>query len=108
MIATHLIKIKGTFNECWTEERIEELVDEKINNEIDKIYHANLEKFQINGSDIEVWVLIIAFPSEVTKKVVTEWFKEHIKEEGITVKDFVIREIAKIGSMDSGIRITMP
>ncbi len=96
VIATHLIKIKGAFEQNkWTEKKLEEYVRQKIK-EIDLSFHANLELFQIQDSNIKVWVFISAFPSEVDDTIVGNWIKTHLKEEGIEVKEFEIKVIIDV------------
>ena len=96
VIATHLIKIKGDFDvQKWTEKKLEEYVKQKIK-EIDPSFHTDLELFQIQDSNIEVWVYISAFPSEVSDKIVGDWIKAHLKEEGIETKEFEIEVIFNI------------
>lgn len=93
--ATHLIKVKGNFNvQKWTEEKLREYVNKKISKEIESFYHAELELFRIQDNTVEVWVYIYALPSEATDKMIGEWIKNHIKEDGIEVKGFKTEEIA--------------
>lgn len=96
-IATHLIKIKGTFdNNKWTEEKLRNFVNDKINDEIESIYHPDLELFQVKERSIEVWVYISdSIPLELLEKNVRDWLKNHIKEDGITVDNI---EIEKSGN----------
>lgn len=96
VIATHLIKVKGTFDpNIWTEEKLREYVNKKIK-EIDPSFHTDLELFRVQDSDIEVWVYISAFPSEVSDFIVEVWIKAHLKEEGITVKGSEINVIVDV------------
>lgn len=76
-IATHLVKIKGTFDEkIWgneketLKEKLKEYANTKIKEEIDSIYHTDLELFQINDNIIDVWVFIRAFPYEVSRDII--------------------------------------
>ncbi len=88
VLATHLIKIKGNFNRNkWTEKKLEEYVKQKIK-EIEPSFHTELELFQIQDNNIDVWVYISALPSEVSDKIVDKWIKTHLKEEGIETKEF--------------------
>lgn len=56
VIATHIIKIKGTLNKnIWKDEKkIEEYIKDKIKNDIDPSFHTNLELLEINGNKIDV------------------------------------------------------
>ncbi len=105
-IATHVIKVKGVFdNKKWSEEKLEEYVDRKIQ-EIESSYHPDLELFKIENNTVEVWVFITAFPAEVEEKIIGTWLQNHIKEKGITVKEFQIVEIVSlIDCLDSGKQI---
>lgn len=96
-IATHLIKIKGTFDDkIWTDEKLRNFVDDKIKCEIEGIYHSDLELFQIKDRSIEVWVYISdSTPLKILEKNVRCWLKDHIKEEGLTVDNL---EIEKSGN----------
>jgi hypothetical protein len=96
-IATHLIKIKGTLdNKRWTEEQLRCLVRDKIKDDIESIYHPDLELFQVKDRSIEVWVYISdSVPLELLEKNVRDWLKNHIKEEGLTVDNI---EIEKSGN----------
>lgn len=96
-IATHLIKIKGTFdNKKWTEEQLRCLVRDKINDEIENIYHPDLELFRVEDRSIEVWAYISDFvPLKLLEKDVRDWLKNHVEEEGLTVDNL---EIEKSGN----------
>lgn len=94
-IATHLIKVKGEIGQ-WSHDDLKEYVDEKIVNEIDMSFYATLEKFEVKGNHAEVWVYVHAFPSEILKKVIEGWLKDHTKESGINVKGFEIVEVANL------------
>lgn len=96
-IATHLIKIKGTFdNEKWTDEQLRNFVNDKIKGEIESMYHPDLELFHAEDRSIEVWVYISDLTSsKLLEKNVRDWLKNHIKEEGLTVDNV---EIEKSGN----------
>ena len=92
-VATHLIKVKGIFDDKkWTEKQLENFVNDKINNEIESIYHPDLELFQINDKIIEVWIYVHALLSEVSEEIIRRWIKDHIKEEGLTVENLAIEK----------------
>jgi hypothetical protein len=92
-VATHLIKIEGRFdNDIWTKDKLEKYVRSKIEYDIEKFFHADLELFGIDDEIINVWIYISALPSEVSKDIVSKWLSNHIKEEGITVTCFNIEE----------------
>lgn len=95
VIATHIIKIKGTLNKnIWKDEKkIDEYIKDKIKNDIDPSFHTDLELLKINGNKIDVWVYIHAFPSEVTNDIIDKWIQDHIKDEGISVNDFEFKKI---------------
>lgn len=89
-------KIKGNFNKNkWTEKKLKEYVKQKIK-EIEPSFHTELELFQIQDSNINVWVYISALPSEVSDKIVDTWIKAHLKEEGIETKEFKIKVILDV------------
>ncbi len=90
-IATHLIKIKGTFDNKWKEKELRDYVKDKIK-EIESFYHTDLELFKVDDNKIEVWVYIHALPSEAKRNIIDKWLKDHIKEEGITIIYFDIEE----------------
>ncbi|MEA2097959.1 MAG: hypothetical protein U9P70_02700 [Patescibacteria group bacterium] len=91
--ATHLIKIKGSFDvQKWTKEKLRKYIDEKISTEIYSFYHAEIELFQIKKNNIEIWVYISAFPSEATNRIIEKWIEDHIKEDGIETKEFKVEE----------------
>ncbi len=50
----------------------------------------------MKGNNAEVWVYVHAFPSEISKKVIEGWLKDHTKESGINVKGFEIVEVANL------------
>jgi hypothetical protein len=85
VIATHIIKIKGSLDTWNDEKKIQEYVEDKINNEIDTSFHTYLELLKITGNRIDIWVYIHAFPSEVTNDIIKKWIREHIKDEGISL-----------------------
>jgi len=93
-IATHLIKVKGTVIDGKKREKeIKDYVLEKINNEIEGMFHADLELFHIDDDDTtEVWVYVSGLSGSIDYTV-EQWLKNHIKEEGIEVKDFDIEEL---------------
>lgn len=96
-IATHLIKIKGSLDkEKRTEENIKNYIDKKLEDEIESFYHADLELFRVNDNDVEVWVYLSALPSEATECVIRKWLNDHIKEDGVALKDFEIVEVANL------------
>ncbi len=92
--ATHLIKIKGTFdNNKWTEEQLRNYVDNKIKSDIiESFNHPDLELFQIKDTLIEVWVYISNFSPELSEQNVRDWLKNHIKEEGITIDNVEVKK----------------
>ncbi len=93
--ATHLIKINGTYDENkWNESTLKEYVSKKIRTEIEDVLHPELELFKAENGDVNIWVYIRALPSEVTHSIVEKWLENHIKEEGITVKGFMIEIIS--------------
>lgn len=92
--ATHLIKIEGSFDvQKWTEEKLREYVNEKISTEICSFYHTEIELFQIKDNNVEIWVYISALPSEATNEIIEKWIKDHIKEDGIKIKEFKVKGI---------------
>ena len=94
VIATHIIKINGKFDKnIWTKEKLEVYVRSKIECNIDKVYHTDLELFNVDNEIINVWVFISTLLSEVNRDIVENWIKNHIIEEGITMTDFEIKEI---------------
>ena len=96
-VATHIIKLKGTFDEkIWDEKKIEDYVDYKIENEIDETFSTDLELYNITGNKIEIWVFIFAYPSEVSDKIIDKWIKDHIKENGLKVDSFEFRKLVDI------------
>ncbi len=96
-IATHLIKIKGSLDiEKWTEEKIKKYIDKKIKDETESYYHASMELLRVKDNDVEVWVYISALPSEATEDIIKKWLKDHIRKDGVTVKDFEVVEVANL------------
>jgi len=92
-IATHLIKIKGKIDKhIWTEEKLRNYVNSKIDDEIVCFYHTDLELFGIENEVINVWVFVSASPSNVSRDIIGKWLSDHIKEEGITVTSFEIEK----------------
>lgn len=96
-VATHLIKIKGTFDDKkWTEEQLKNYVNDKTKGSIEIFYHPDLELFQVKDMSIEVWIYISDLSSpKLLEKIVGDWLKKHIKEDGLTVDSF---EIEKSGN----------
>lgn len=91
-VATHLVKVRGTFDEkIWNEKKLRDYVGNKIKNSIDKTFNTDLELFDIDGNNIEVWVLIFAFPSEVGMTIIDKWIKGNIIEDGLNVDSFEFR-----------------
>lgn len=95
VIATKLIKIAGTFDLLkWTEDGLRHYVDNKIEKEIYKFYHASLELFQIKEEKVIVWVYINALPSESSFDVIGKWLENHLKEtDGLKVDHFEINDL---------------
>ncbi len=50
----------------------------------------------MKNDDVEVWVYITAFPSEASVYLIEKWLKDHIKEDGVAVKNFEVVEIANL------------
>lgn len=94
VIATHLIKVKGTFDDKkWTYEKLRNFVGYKIKDEIENIYHPDLELFQIKDSIIEVWIYIRdSAPLRFLDKTIRDWLNNHIKEEGLIVESIKIEK----------------
>ena len=94
-IATHIIKIRGTFDEgIWKEEELKDYVKSKIKDEIEIMLHPDLELFKTEKGTVEVWVFVSTSPSEVTRDIVDKWLEDHITERGLTVVDFEIEEMS--------------
>lgn len=110
VIATHIIKIRGTLDKnIWTDENnTKEYVKDKIRNDIDPSFHTDLELFKIDGDEIDVWVYIHAFPSEVTMEICEKWIKDHIKEEGISVDRFEFEKIFDLTEKSNIFTILIP
>ena len=113
-IATHLIKIKGTFDKnIWgydvelLNEILKEFVKTKIKLEIDSYYHADLELFKLDDNKINVWVFINALPSNVSKYIIGKWLEDHINEEGIKVTDFEIEERNNLYSSENNFFVVL-
>lgn len=100
-VATHLVKIKGSFDEkIWNKKKIEDYVDYKIENEMDETFSTDLELYDIIDNNIEIWVLMFAYPSEVDNRIIDKWIKDHIKEEGLKVDSFefeMLVDVTKFG-----------
>lgn len=96
-IATHLIKVSGAFDpEIWNASSIKEYVTNKIT-EIEKVLHPDLELFSIHDvHQIDVWLYLMALPSEVTQEIVDKWIKDHIIDEGLIVKKAEIEVVNDI------------
>jgi hypothetical protein len=96
-IATHVIKIKGTFDETiWNEKKLEYYIDHKIESEIDETFNTDLELYDVTCNKIEIWVLIFAFPSEVSDDIIGKWIKNHIREDGLKVNSFEFEKLVDI------------
>lgn len=96
-VVTHVVKIKGAFDEkIWDEKKIEDYVDYKIENEINETFNTDLELYNITGNNIEIWVFIFAYPSEVDNGIIDKWIKNHIKEEGLKVDSFEFEKLVDI------------
>lgn len=93
-IATHLIEVQGTFDENWTEEKLKEYVKRKFKTEIDGGWHPDLELFGIEQPNIiKIWVYVQEAASGLAnRKVIEKWLKDHVKEEGLIVTNFEIKE----------------
>jgi len=93
VVATHLIKVKGEFTSKWDESSLREYVKNKLR-EIEVCLHPDLELFGIHDENqIDVWIFIHALPSEVSQNIVDKWAKDHITEEGLTVKEVGIEVV---------------
>lgn len=91
-----MIKIKGTFDDDkWTEKTLRNFVDNKIKDEIESIYHPDIELFHIKDKTIEVWVYISGSIPKLLGEIVGNWLKYHIKEDGLTIESV---EIEKSGN----------
>ena len=92
--ATHLIKVKGEFNpDIWNDTSLKEYVVNKIT-EIESTFHTEIELFNVHDTDkVDVWVYVQGLPSEVSRKIVSQWIEHHIIEEGLIVKEFEIEVI---------------
>jgi DNA-directed RNA polymerase beta' subunit len=102
-IATHLIKIKGSLDiEKWTEEKIKKYIDKKLKDEIESLYHADLELLRVKDNDVEVWVYISALPSEATEYMIKKWLNDHIREDSVAVKDVEIVEVVNLLNLANG------
>ncbi|MFZ3059082.1 MAG: hypothetical protein WA102_05005 [Candidatus Methanoperedens sp.] len=100
-IATHIIKIKGTFDSSWDEKKLRAYVDLKIKNEIEDVLHPSLDLFETKDGIVDVWVFITALPSEATYKVVETWIKDHIKEDGLSVTEFNVEMLFNMCSSET-------
>ena len=101
-IATHLIKIRGTFDkDIWKEEELKDYVKSKIKNEIESVLHPDLELFKTDKSIAEIWVYISALPSAATRDVIDKWLEDHITEHGLTVIDFEVEEMSCLRNQEN-------
>ncbi len=106
VIATHIIKVRGSFNRnLWNQDTITKYVRKKIISNIDDIYHTNLELLKIdypneNNGKIEVWVYIHGYPSQVDKDLINVWLDKNIIEEGLIIEDFEFEMIVDITKSD--------
>ncbi len=90
--ATHLIKIEASLGQEWRD-KIEEYVKRKIE-EVEDYYSADIEYLEVKDKIVEVCVFVSAlFESNFLKELVEKWIENHIREEGIEVINFEIREI---------------
>ena len=85
-IATHIIKVKGTFDgKIWDEEKLRSYVDEKFL-EIDANFKPDLELFRVNSNEVNVWLFIALMANpETIKKMAEDWVKNHTTEKGLNV-----------------------
>jgi hypothetical protein len=96
-VATHIVKIKGTFDEkIWDERKLEEYVDFKIENEINETFNTDLDLYDIVGNHIEIWVLIFGYPSEVDDYAIDKWIRDHITEDGLKVDSFEFKKLVDL------------
>jgi len=107
-IATHIIKIKGTYDSSWDEKKLRAYVDLKIKNEIEDVLHPSLDLFEAKDGSVDVWVFITGLPSEASYKVVERWIKDHIKENGLSVTEFTVEMIFNMCSSDNKFAVLTP
>ena len=97
VIATHTVKIRGTFDRnIWDAKKLRKYVRKKIICDIQYSFHTHLELFKadIMGGEekdkgkIEVCVYVHGLPSEITKDVIKKWIDINIKEDGLTIGEF--------------------
>jgi len=113
VVATHIVKIRGTFDKnIWNEEKLIKYVRKKIICDLHDSFHTHLELFKVDlmeGEEIdgkgkiEVWVYVHAYPSEVTKDIIKKWIDYNIKEDGLTVEGFeyeMINDMTEYGWKD--------
>lgn len=101
-LATHLIKIRGTFDkDIWKEEELKDYIKSKIKNEIESVLHADLELYKTDKGTIEVWVFISALSSKATRDIIDKWLEDHITEQGIAVIDFEVEERSSLLSQEN-------
>jgi len=105
VIASHLIKIKGEFKTSkWNKNTLKIYVMNKIQ-EIDYSLHPDLELFGVKKNKIDVWIYLSALPSEVSQEIVDKWSREHITEEGLTVKEIIIEVIFNITDPHNNMKV---
>ena len=95
-VATHVIKIKAEFNLGWNEEKLRELIKSKAK-EVDNFFSLDLELFKIENYTIDVWFFIefVGVKDAIlVKNMIGKWLKDHIKEEGITIKSLDVEEVS--------------
>ena len=97
VIATHTVKIRGTFDRnIWDAKKLRKYVRKKIICDIHDSFHTHLELFKIDMMEgeekdkgkIEVCVYVHGLPSEITKDVIKKWIDINIKEDGLTIGEF--------------------
>lgn len=94
VVATHIVKVRGTFDKnIWNDDKLRKYVRKKIICEIDDSFHTHLELFKIdddndNKCKIEVLVYIYALPSEIDRDTIKKWIDDHIMEERLVVEEF--------------------
>jgi hypothetical protein len=100
-IATHVIKIKGSFDKTlWKEKELEQYVVLKIENQIQESFNADLDLLEIKDDKIEIWVLIFAYPSEVKKDIISKWICDNIIEKGLKVDNFTFEVLVNLTERD--------
>ena len=93
-VATHVIKIKVEFDENWNEEKLKELIKSKAK-EVDKFFALDLELFKVENNVMDVWFFIEFCYVKLSrvKDMSDKWFKDHIKEDGITIKSLDVEDV---------------